>query len=219
MAKLLGAILLACLAAGAANKAPARGEASNKALKIEATALLNKPEIAAALGHELDEGFIVLQVKLTALGGEPVKIWLDDFLLRSEKDGQKGGPFHPSQIAGSGTLMVGTRGGGMGIMGDEQGPVWGGIGGPPTRMGGNGGVIGNTGGPGEAVARVDTRKEQKENPLLDALKKKGLAEGELAQASSGLLYFLLEGKHKAKDLVLDYKGAAGKLSLRFQEGK
>ena len=219
--KLLACVLVfACSAAWTAEKGPIRGQAANKALRVEATVLMDKEEVRAALGHELDAGFVVLDVKLVPLGEEPLKVWLDDFLLRSEKDGQRGGPFHPSQIAGGGTLMVGTSGGGgMGVMGDNQGPVWGGIGGPPRRMGGDGGSIGNPGGPGEAVAQVRTGRDEKESPLLQALKSKVLAESEITGPSSGLLYFLLEGKHKPKDLVLEYKGAAGKLSLRFVQPK
>jgi hypothetical protein len=52
--------------------------------------------------------------------------------------------------------------------------------------------------------------------LLAVLKEKVLAEQEITEPLSGLLYFLLEGKHRPKDLELMYKGPAGRLSLRFK---
>jgi len=59
-------------------------------------------------------------------------------------------------------------------------------------------------------------KVKKENPLLDLLEKKILAEGELAGSSEGLLYFMLEGRHKVKDLELIYKSPVGRVALRFR---
>ena len=55
-----------------------------------------------------------------------------------------------------------------------------------------------------------------ENPLLGVLTEKVLPEKEANGPVSGLLYFFLDGKHKPKDLELNYRGAAGKLSLRFK---
>ena len=104
------------------------------------------------------------------------------------------------------------------MMAEDQGPAWGGIGGRPRRMGGDGAAVGS-GDQSSAQATIITGskdKAQKANPLLDLLEKKILPEGEMAQPRSGLLYFLLEGKHKPKDLELIYKSPAGKVSVRFR---
>jgi hypothetical protein len=70
--------------------------------------------------------------------------------------------------------------------------------------------------PGGSQASIGTPGDARENPLLAVLKEKVLAEKEITAPLSGLLYFLLEGKHKPKNLELMYKGPAGRLSLRFK---
>jgi hypothetical protein len=58
------------------------------------------------------------------------------------------------------------------------------------------------------------------SPLLVALEEKVLADSkETKEPLSGLLYFLMEGKHKVKQLELHYRGPAGKLDIRFIEPK
>ena len=48
------------------------------------------------------------------------------------------------------------------------------------------------------------------------LKTKILEEKKTTEPLSGLLYFSLEGKHKPKDLTLQYNGPAGRLVLAFK---
>ena len=55
------------------------------------------------------------------------------------------------------------------------------------------------------------------NPLLDTLEDKILPEKQITEPLDGLLYFFLEGKHKAKDIELVYRGPAGRLSLQFKD--
>jgi hypothetical protein len=43
-----------------------------------------------------------------------------------------------------------------------------------------------------------------------------LRDSETKDPVEGLLYFLLEGKNKPKDLGLIYKGAAGRLAMDFK---
>ncbi|MEN6533450.1 MAG: hypothetical protein ABFD89_07295, partial [Bryobacteraceae bacterium] len=64
---------------------------------------------------------------------------------------------------------------------------------------------------------TQTTKADKEDPLLATLKARVLKLKETKEPVSGLLYFLMEGKHKTKQLELLYKGPAGKLSVRFHE--
>jgi len=211
-------LVLAVLLASAADKGPPRGEAASKTLRLEATAYLDKASIQQAVGPNLDEGIVVVTVTLTPSPGEKLTIDRDDFLLRSDKDGQKCTPYAPSQIAGSGTLRVKTAYGGGGLASQENRPAWGGIGG--IGFPSSGGGIGNSAGAEEAVASVEQDSgKQKENPLLKVLKQKILPEKEIAEPITGQLYFLLEGKHKPKDVELLYKTATGRLSIRFKQEK
>jgi len=213
-------VVCLCLFAMAAEKKPLpAGQTSNDNVELKAVAYLDKESIRQVLGAELEAGIIVIEVRLKPPAEQKLVIVRDDFMLRSDKDGQKSQPFLPSQIAGSGFLMVTSKGGGgAGIMGENPGPVWGGIGGRPRRMGGDGGALGNASESSAQATVAEGAKDSKETPLLAALKEKILPEKETTtEPVSGLLYFLLEGKHKPKDLELLYRGAAGKLSLRFRQ--
>jgi hypothetical protein len=103
-------------------------------------------------------------------------------------------------------------------MGDpNRGPIWGG--GPagtsrPRRIGGDDQMV-TEGSSGESSAKVDDGKKEKENPLLAVLKEKVLLEKETNEPVTGLLYFILEGKHKPKDLELIYKSQGQRLILDF----
>ena len=210
----LGALSVLLLAA--AEKGLPRGEAAGKAVRIEATAYLDKTSIKQALGSELDAGIVIVEVKLTPAPGEKFKIDRDDFLLRSDRDGQRATPFAPSQIAGNSTLRVKTGYGNAGVMAQENRPVWGGIGG--IGFPSNGGGFGNSASTEEAVAQVEPETgKQKENPLLKVLKEKILPEKEISEPTDGQLYFLLEGKQKPKDIELLVKTPEGRLSIRFKQ--
>jgi hypothetical protein len=208
-------IAAAGLCAGADKKLPTAAYSSDVA-DVTAVAHISKDQVKELLGTDLGGDIIVVDVKLTPKFGNKLALNRDDFLLRSDKDGQKSKPFAPSQIAGAGTLVVSTRGGGAGIAMDDRGPVWGGIGGPPGRLGSQGSAIGNTS-QGEAHAAVNPGAGlEKPDPLLALLTARVLPEKEIDEPVSGLLYFLMEGRHKVKDLELHYRGAAGRFSLRFR---
>jgi hypothetical protein len=214
----LSCILLTAAIAFAAGKGPPSAQAANEKLAIHATAYLDKESIRSVVGAEMQDGIVVILVKLSPKAG-PVPVQLDEFLLRSDKDGQRATPYTPSQIAGSSVLMVGSKYGGGGVAMQENGPIWGGIGGTmPRRMPGDGGGIGNTSTVAEAVTKVgENAPDQKEAPLLAKLKEKVLREDDLANPTEGQLYFLMEGKHKVKQIELIYRGPAGRLALRFKE--
>ena len=61
---------------------------------------------------------------------------------------------------------------------------------------------------------MDT-KAKEDNPLLEVLKAKILPEKKTQETVKGQLYFLLDGKHKLKDLELMYKNTGGRLILDF----
>lgn len=202
------------LAQAAENKGLAHGEVSGKAVRVEATAYLDKVSIKQALGSELDQGIVIVEVKLTPSDGKKFTINRDDFLLRSDRDGQRATPYAPSQIAGNSTLRVKTGYGQAGVM-QQNRPTWGGIGGMGYPQ--SGGGFGNSASTEEAVASVEPENgKQKENPLLKVLKEKILPEKEISEPTTGQLYFLLEGKQKPKDLELLVKTADGRLSIRFK---
>ncbi|MCS7025698.1 MAG: hypothetical protein NZV14_12930 [Bryobacteraceae bacterium] len=201
----------------AADKKPISARASNPDLKVECIAHLDKEAVKQLLGTDLGGNIVVLELTVTPRPGKPIKIFGDDFTLHSYKDGQKSQPFHPSQLAGGGALQLSERHGGGVFTGNPNGPIWGGLGGGrPRRLNGDGGQIGNANTQGSAEVTAQAEKSS-ENPLLEFLKKNSLPEGEIEQPVKGYLYFPLEGKHKAKDLALIYRGQAGKLTLEFQQ--
>ncbi len=215
------------LSAGLALAAPdvkglPRGEGSDKFARIEATAYLDKASISGVVGGELDQGIVVIVVKIAPADGKKLSINRDDFLLRSDRSGERATPYSPSQIAGASTMRIGTRAlASGGAYSQNTGPVWGGVGGgmPRTIPGTGGNAVGNgTASATEASASIDEESgKQKENPLLAVLKEKILAEREIAEPLSGQLYFLMEGKQKVKDLELLYKTEAGRISIRFKQ--
>jgi hypothetical protein len=208
-------VAASCLAGEKKALAPAR--AANDAVEITATAVLGKEAVEQAVGSDLGGDVVIVEVRLTPKGEKPIAVNRDDFTLRSDKDGQKAQPFAPSQLAGSGALVVRMERAGGGMAENAGGPVWGGMGGGmPGRLPGNGGSVGSaTSGAQTATATAPTGANEKESPLLRTLKEKVLPEKETREPVAGMLYFPMEGKQKAKDLELVYKTPAGKLSLRF----
>lgn len=200
----------------AADKKPPAGQAANERVALTATLYSSKEAVRQELGAELPAGFILVAVTVSPKAAQPLEVHRDDFLLRSDQDGQKCPPFAPTQIAGPSTLVISQGGGRGGMMSEDRGPVWGGIGGGrPRRLGGEGAAVGNVD-PGSPQAGIASDPKRREDPLLATLRQKALPEQSATGPVSGLLYFLLEGKHKPKDLELRYDGPAGKLSVRFR---
>ena len=217
-------IALALVCAGAArnsesNKPPeARGE--NESVVITAT-LYAKPEaVKEVLGSDLGGHYIVVGVEVAPRFGKEVAINRDDFVLKTDKDGERSAPFAPSQIAGRGAMVIRQTGGaGATGMHDNDGPTWGGYPGspgPPRRLGGDG--VGSAGAPAGAEAKTRTGSHEKEDPMLAVLKQKELPETKTDKPVSGLLYFPME-KQKAKDLELRFDASADKITMRFRQEK
>lgn len=206
--------MLSVVLCAAADKLPT-GSASNDNIEVAATLHNGKEAVQAVVGSDLGGYIVIVEVVVTPKGDKPLAVGPDDFILRSDKDGQRTGPFAPSQIAGKGALVVSARGGAGGMMMDESGPVWGGTMGRPRRLGGEGAAMGNTS--VQTETSVHTTDKEKDDPVLATLKAKVLPIKETAEPVSGLLYFLMEGKHKTKQLEMYYKGPAGNLSLRFRD--
>jgi len=184
-------------------------QAANNVVDVTAKAYVGKEAVQQAVGSDLGGDIVVIDVKLIPKGDKPFVINRDDFMLRSDKDGQKSTPFAPSQIAGRGLVVSYQSAGSVGIYPIGEVPVG-------VRPGmGSGGSGGNSAGPDSAKATVKSGADQKEDPLLKTLKEKVLPEKETKEPVSGMLYFLMEGKQKVKDLELLYKTPGGRLSLRF----
>ena len=214
------AILLLCvpvLAPASDKQAPPVAQATNNAVALSATLYDGKDAVRAQLGSDLGGYFIVVKVELTPKGPKPLVIDRDDFVLRSYNNGEKCQPYAPSQIAGRASLaVVPASSGGVGA--DRGGPVFGVPGlGMPQQLPGQGGSIGSTtAGVGGVEAKVDDGGSQKDDPVLAVLKARVLPEKQTTEPVSGLLYFSIEGKHKPKDLTLQYKTPQGLLTLSFR---
>src|SRR5262249_7272701 len=158
----------------------------------------DKESIQKLLGSDLGGYYVVVDVRLAPKNSEKVKIFRDDFQLRTDRDGEKAKPYAPSQIAGKGALIVSATSEGGGIAGESGGPVFsGGFGG--LGVGSGSGTVSNT-------SKMDRGSKNKENPLLGVLNERALAEKETDQPASGLLFFPMEPKQKIKDLELTYAG-------------
>jgi hypothetical protein len=216
--KTLALLVSLLFIAQAADKKGLPNQAGNDDIELAGTIILDRPEIQTLLGADLGAGYAVVQIKVTPKAERPIQISADDFSLLSRKDGEKSPALSPSQIAGRGAMVVkqGRQLTGLGTQ--SNGPIWGGIGpAQPRKLPGNGGSAG--GGPvesGKAEASIDKESHAGENPLLQPLKAKGLADAETNKPVEGLLYFALEGKNKPKDLSLLYKGPAGRLVFDFK---
>jgi hypothetical protein len=203
------------------------GKASDDKVSIEAIVYLDPAKVKALLGESPGEGIIVVEVKFTPLPGEKINLNRDDFLLRSDKDGQRARPMEPTQVAGSSIMVVGTAKGDQGSVMQQQRRVPFGVpgipgtgNGPPQTMPGNQTpVVGSATADATTATSVITEDEKlkKSNPLLDTLKQKVLPEGETDKPVSGYLYFLFEGKHKSKQLELVYRKAPPRVHMRFPE--
>jgi hypothetical protein len=215
--------VLAVAALLAAKKTPpaaaTRGE--NQDIIVYVTLYYTPEQVKEHLGSDLQGHYIVADVKVEPKYGKEIAIDRDDFMLRTDKDGERTKPFAPTQIAGRGALVIRqTSDGGGGAMAQENDPVYGGI---PGTVGGplgypGGGVIGSGGGGGVAGAdaKAETGAHEKENPILKVLRERALPEKKTEQPVSGLLYFPME-KQKLKDLEMYYGSKENLIRMRFRQ--
>jgi hypothetical protein len=198
--------LLAALLMGSPAKkktvGTARGE--NEDLVIEATIYVDPADVQEVLGDNLGGHYILAKVTVEPKYGKEIAIDRDDFLLRTDKDGERAKPFVGSQIAGSVALIV-TR------TDDKSNQHH-----PAISIGGIGGGVGGSGSDnGNASSKIQNGATVKDNPLQKVLDDKILAEGKTKSPLSGLLYFPME-KQKMKELELDYGGKENRINLRFK---
>lgn len=212
---------------GPTQRLVAAGEAADEKIGISARVFLDHDSTKQVVGEDPGAGYIVVEVTVTPRGDEKVSIDLDDFLLRSDKDGQHSRPLTPTQVAGNAVMVVKSVGGSQGRgMGQQNrvpygypGSYPGGYptGGYPQTMPGMGSPTAGsaTADTSDAAASIEEKGKGKPNPLLDALKAKVLKDGEIAQPVTGLLYFQIDGKVKPKQLELVYRKSPPRVSVRF----
>lgn len=205
MAARLFALLLvpALLLVGAAKKSVATAKGENEDLILTVTLHIDPADIKEMLGSDLDGHFIVAEVKVDPKYGKDIDLDRDDFVLRTDKDGERTKTFVASQIAGRGYLVVGE--------GEvkEKKSGWG-LGGP-IMIG-----SGRTPQPDDKDKPKPTMKNaDEENPLKKVLDDRILPQKKTDQPVAGLLYFPLE-KQKMKDLELLFGGKENRISLRFK---
>ena len=209
--RLFACLLVAALCVhGAAKKTTSTARGENNDVILNVTIYIDAAAVKEALGDDLGGHYIVAQVKVEPKYTKEITIDRDDFILRTDKDGDRTQPMAPSQVAGSGGLVL-TRNDGPGGQGAERSRGWsiGGMG-----MGGGPGM--NTGpqNTGVKAANEDGAKE-KESPLKKLLDAKVLPEKKIEEPVTGFLYFPMENQ-KMKDLELLYGGKENRVRIRFK---
>jgi hypothetical protein len=199
-------LLFATLSAGKPKTTgPSKNE--NQSLAVTASLILDRDEIKELVGSDLGGHYILVNVTVSPKFGGTVDVHHDDFVLKTDKDGERASPYVASQIAGKGALVVTEKTGSGSTSGPQFGSPYdypaygGGVGGGPTQI-------------TEAQAKMQTGTKG-DSPLMKALTEKMLPDKKADGAVSGYLYFPME-KQKAKDLELWYNTPDGKLILRFR---
>jgi hypothetical protein len=209
MRRILPVLLILACALFAADKKPLPNQAGNDDIDISGTVFLERQEVQQAVGVDLGPRYVVVRIKVAPKADAGLRVGPDDFTLLSRKDGERSPALEPSQIFGKGELVVKaaqTQPGGDGTR--TNGPVWGGV---TVRAGSN-----------KKKAESEDTPEPKldntieENPTIAVLKEKILPDIETKKPVEGLIYFIMDGKLKAKDVSLIYKGPAGKLVIDFK---
>jgi hypothetical protein len=197
-------LLSGILFAAKTSKTIGNGSAENTDVEVKATIFSDGDAVNQLLGSTLDGHYVVVNIQLNPKS--KLMVDLDNFLLRTDKDGEKSHPFKPTQIAGDGALIISDP---SVDAKQHRGPVFsGGMGG----MGGGG--AGNTA-PNSGNKSTMQEATGRRNPLLNMLTDRMLEEKETDQSIIGLIYFPME-KQKVKDLELIITTASGKLSMRFK---
>lgn len=201
---------------------PLTAEMSDERVKLKATIYDDPEAVKSLIG--VDPGFqiVLVTLRFTPRGEEPVKIWRDSFSLLSHKTGEHSQPLSPSQLAGAASIAVKHRNysGASGMGGNPNGPIWGGTPGTtgrPRKLGDQEAMTSTSSGSTD-IKMSEGQKGDNENPLLLALKQKVLPEVEAKDPVEGHLYFLIDGKHKPKDFELIYKTEnGGRIYLEFDK--
>lgn len=210
--RLLCLFLLPTMILSAAKKTTATARGENEDLVLTVTLHTDPSEIKEWIGNDLGGHYIVAEAKIEPKYGKDILVDRDDFVLRTDKDGEKAQPFAGSQVAGSGGLVITTVSNRQGV----GSPGWTGATADVILGGGGGGFgKGPDNGGGQAKVTGSTPQDSKPNPLKKMLDSRILPEGKTDKPVGGLLYFPME-KQKMKDLELLFGGKENRISLRFK---
>ena len=192
----------------------------NEDLILTATIYIDPQEIKQLVGSDLEGHYFVADVKIEPKYGKEIAVDPDDFVLRTNKDGEHTQPYEASQVVGKNVIVISPAKAGADNSGVQTGPTYGGM---PVPVGGpipypSDGVMvgGGSGGVDTNKATVHISSDEKDNPLEKALDQKMLPRKKTEQPVSGLLYFPME-KQKMKDLELLYGGKENRITLRFRD--
>ena len=189
MKLLILSTIIAC-AVFAADIKSLPNQAGNGNIDLAGKVFIENNDIQQLLGAPMDPGYIVVRIKVEPRMLQAIRISADDFTLVSRKDGERSDALQPSQIGGAANLILKSK----------------------TTYAGSPGVSSTAVG----VAPAGKQAAQDNSALVKILESKMLADTETKEPVEGLLYFLLEGKNKVKDLGLLYKGPAGRLAMDFK---
>jgi hypothetical protein len=212
VSRLLCLFLLPAMILSAAKKTTATARGENEDLVLTVTLHIDPAEIKEWIGNDLGGHYIVAEAKIEPKYGKDIIVDRDDFVLRTDKDGDKAQPFAASQVAGGGGLVITTVSNRDGV----GSPGWTGAT-TDVIIGGAAGGFGKGADNSAAQPKVTgtAPQDSKPNPLKKMLDSRILPEGKTDKPVSGLLYFPLE-KQKMKDLELLYGGKENRISLRFK---
>jgi hypothetical protein len=211
--RLFIALLASVIFLSAAKKNVATSKAENEDLLLTVTMHIDPADIKELIGDDLGGHYIVAEVNVEPKFGKDIVVDHDDFVLRTDKDGERTRPYAASQIAGSGALIVShVQGPGAASPGwqNTRVPVV-----RPPGMGGIGAGSETDTSSAKVTPEADKDKDKKENPLKKTLESKVLPQGKTKEPIKGLLYFPME-KQKMKDLELVYGGQENRIRLRFK---
>jgi hypothetical protein len=202
-------VVAASLAWPASKKITGSGRGENQDLILTVTIYGDAESVKEVLGDDLGGHYVVAQVNVQPKYGKEIVIDRDDFVLRTDSNGERTRPMAPNQIAGKGALVLTQTKESLG-QGSEPRRGW--------SIGG-GAIGGGSGGSGRGEAKsgktATMEQSDKENPLKKVLEQKMLPDGKLENPISGLLYFPLEGQ-KLKQLELIYGAKETRVAIRFK---
>jgi hypothetical protein len=205
------AMAAAILLSGASKKVPPTSRAENEDLILTATLHLDPEDIKELIGSDLGRHYIVFDVKVEPKYSKDIVVDRDDFVLRTDKDGEKTQPYAASQIAGNGALVISMVDHNEGV----ASPGWTGTK-VPVVKGGGAPAPAKEADESKPAPKEEPKEKEKDNPLKKTLDAKVLPEGKTDRPISGLLYFPME-KQKMKDLELLYGGKENRIRLRFKQ--
>lgn len=192
--KLFITILILSSIAIAADLKSLPNQAGNGNIDLAGTVFIESKDIQQILGTTLDPDYIVVHIKVEPRMSEAIRISADDFTLVSRKDGERSEALEPGQIGGAANLILKSK----------------------TTYAGSAGVSSTSVNVAPAAAKTGPAESASTKRLESLLQSKMLKDTETKEPVEGLLYFLLEGKNKPKDLGLLYKGPAGRLAMDFK---